>query len=196
MNDRDAFLRNLRQYDPNPEGDRDSGGNPIATVRYITTARLQLKLKPRGRFGAALGGSVLRAQIDRVSYADGYADGGSPSYVQAGADLDVRLGPIGVYVEYFKQIGPAVRDADYVLGGLRAEWKMVRLRVNTSWVRYHLGQDIDELMIQPGVTITVGGGLAFFLEYDEWLRRDVALDPTGGWSSHDRSLNLVLAYTY
>jgi hypothetical protein len=82
-----------------------------------------------------------------------------------------------------------------VLAGARARLGPVLLRVNTSYVRYLLDPDIEEFMVQPGVTWTVGYGLTLFLEYNEWQRRDPRESGEAFWA-YDRSLNTVIGYTF
>jgi hypothetical protein len=73
-------------------------------------------------------------------------------------------------------------------------------------VRYALGPAIEEFIIQPGVSYAIGGGLAALIEYDEWQRRDprgvaaplqaTTSGATTGFYAIDRSLNVVVAYSY
>ncbi|HEX2568937.1 MAG TPA: hypothetical protein VH877_05205 [Polyangia bacterium] len=185
-------LQALRTYHPAPEGQRDSAGTRVGVFRNTVNGRVGFTFQPHKRFGVSVGGSALTAVIRRASTADGYRDQARMSH--AGGDLTLQLGPATVFAEYVRQYGPGVRDADYVWTGARATWKRVSLRFNASYVRYHLPQPVEEYILQPGVTVTIGGGLAALVEYNEWQRRNP--QAYAGYTSYDRSLNFVLAYSY
>lgn len=185
-------LQALRIYHPAPEGQRDSAGNRIGVFRNTVNGRVGFTFQPHKRLGMSVGGSALTTVIRRASTADAYRDQARMS--QAGGDLTLQLGPLTAFVEYVRQFGPGARDADYVWTGARATWNRVSLRFNASYVRYQLAQPVEEYILQPGVTVTIGGGLAALVEYDEWQRRDPQQTP--GYASYDRSLNFVLAYSY
>jgi hypothetical protein len=186
-------LRTLRTRSPNPEGERDAANNPTTDVRLVANARLVLKVAPTPKIAIEAAGGVSSGQIDRIT--PGASDPESPRYVQAEGDVTAWLGPTRFYVEYLRQYGPAVRDATYVLAGARWSWRdKVLVRFNASWVRYALAPDVDEFILQPGITWNIGGGFGAIVEYDEWQRKDPRVDPS--FTSYDRSLNLVFSYIY
>src|SRR5262249_3032154 len=113
---------------------------------------------------------------------------------------------IKVFGEYNRQFGPGLRDADYGLAGARFTWRDLAVYLNVRYVRYQLTPEVDEVEILPGVSYSIGGGLAALVEYNEWERKDPrgvafplqARDPNAtitGWYAIDRSLNVVLAYS-
>ncbi len=188
MNDSAA----ARAYSPNPEGQLDSAGNRAAAFRNAVVLRVAGDLHPSESFGVTLGVSGSTAEIDRASAIDLIDDRARVDH--AAVDLTARLGPILAYGEYLRQWAPATRAADYVLAGARAALGPVQLRFNASWVHYHLNPGISELILQPGVTYAVGGGLSLLLEYDEWQRKDPRTDSS--YQPYDRSLSFVALYSY
>ena len=182
-----------RLYSPNPEGQLDSAGNRVATLRNIVDGRLALVLRPHRSFGLELAASGLTATVNRKSDKDLFDD--SERMTQVAGDVAVKLGAITLTGEYLRQFGPAVRDADYGYAGVRGAFGPVALRFSASYADYHLGGgDIQELMFLPGATVTIGGGLAFLAEFNAWLRKDprVFID----YYPYDYSMSLVLNYTY
>jgi hypothetical protein len=182
-----------------------SGGN----TRNVVDGRLVIALAPHKRAVFELGGSALwgQRQFDAVLDATAFP-AVQGSFAQAGGDLTMRLGPITLAGEYLRQWGPAARDADYLIGSLRATIKTVTLRLNASYVDYHLQPaSIEEWMVQPGVTWNIGWGLSVVAEYDEWraknpFQQGLVSQVTNNllgqpdWRVFDRSLNLIVGYVF
>jgi hypothetical protein len=185
-------LAALRTYSPSPEAEVDSAGNRMTQVKNVVDGRVDGVWQPRPWIGADVAVSGLYGTVRRVSTVDMIDD--QATYAQVAADATMHVGPVIAYGEYLRQFGPALRDADYLLVGARATFRRLSLRFNTSYVNYHLAPRVQEYILQPGLTYTIGGGLAALVEYDEWQRKDPRLDP--GWKPYDRSMNFVLAYSY
>ena len=208
-----AAVANSRTYSPSAVGETDSTGNRIGQLKHAIDARVALTLKPVKRLYVTVGASGLNSRILRVfknaslvpATAGNLSD--ESQFSQVAAELTVGVGPFhGVALrfqgEYLRQFGPGMRDADYLLAGAKLTWKSLAVYLNNSYVRYSLSPAIQEYIIQPGISYAIGGGLAALIEYDEWQRKDprgVSLW-TGATSTDfyaiDRSLNVVLAYSY
>ena len=209
----DANAGNARIYSPSPEGQTDSAGNRIGELKHVIDARLALTVKPTRRVQLTVGASGLNARVLR-SFKSGllmtavndeaqfsHAIGEVTLKLQLSATANLRL--IG---EYTHQWGPGLRDADYLLTGARFTWKDLAVYCHLSYVRYDLGPAVQEYEVLPGVSYAIGGGLAALVEYNEWQRKDprgvafplqaVSPGTTADWYAIDRSLNVVLVYSY
>ncbi|HEY7955925.1 MAG TPA: hypothetical protein VII38_11565 [Polyangia bacterium] len=191
---------NPHTYSPNPEGELDFTGARTTEIKHIVDGRLTATARPTRKLSIALGASGLTGVVHRQI---GSTPADEARYSQAGGDLTVTAGPVIAYGEYLRQFGPGMRDADYVLAGVRAHFWRLSARFNASYVNYHLAPVMEEFILQPGVTATIGGGLSVIVEYDEWERRGVPtltpngrFVPTTGFAPYDRSLNVVLVYQY
>ncbi len=184
-----------RVRSPNPEGELDSTGAHMGALRNLFVGRFVLGLHPHSSkaFGAEIGASGLTGSVQRVSMKDMIND--EARITHASGDVTFNMGPVLLYCEYLRQFGPGVRDADYVLMGVRGGWRWLSLRFNASYVDYHLGPDVEEVILQPGLTARIGAGLSLMMEWNEWQRRDPRLaDP--GFTGYDRSLNTSLIYSF
>lgn len=182
----------IHLYSPSPEAELDSAGNRMTQVKNVIDARVAGVVQPRPWLSAELAASGLWGTVRRSSAVDMIDD--QATYAQVAVDGTVHVGPLLAYAEYLRQFGPALRDADYLLVGARASWRRLSVRFNTSYVEYHLGPNVQEYILQPGATYTIGGGLAALVEYDEWERRDPRLGSK--YTPYDRSMSFVIAYSY
>jgi hypothetical protein len=208
-------LQAVRDYSPSAEGAVDSTGTRMSELEHAVDARLALTLRPLPTLYVTAGVSGLNARVARVwkqGLTQAPMSDQSP-FSQAAGELTVggAAGPIRwrLLGEYLRQFGPGMRDADYALAGAKLSWKSLATYLNCSYVRYALAlaPAIEEYILQPGVSYAVGGGLTILVEYDEWQRRDprgvafplAAAQPSGATTNFyavDRSLNVVLAYSY
>lgn len=184
----------LRTFSPNPEGQTDSGGNHVGAFRNLVVGRLAATLHPHRAVDVTLGASGQTGTVQRVSARDGFND--EARMTQVGGDVTLRLGPATFFGEYLRQMGPGVRDADYLWAGARVTVRALSLRLNGSYVAYRLDPDVEELILQPGLTFAIGYGLTAFLEFNEWERRDPRLPSGDNFTLYDRSVNLALGYSY
>jgi len=182
---------NPRTFGPDPEAELDSTGSRSTQQRHILTGRLAATVKPLKWLSLTAGVSGLTSEVRSSSKAYGVDDTGRGTNVAA--DLTLGLGPVTVFGEYQKQVGPAVRDADYAWVGARYGYKGLQVRMSASYVRYKLDPVVEEYMLLPGTAYTIGG-LTAIVEYDEWRRRDPRR--SSEWEKYDRSMNFVLAYSY
>jgi len=207
-------IADARIYSPTAIGETDSLGNRIGSLKHIVDARVALTVRPTRSSYFTVGASGLNAFITRQFALASLTPGASGTvkdvshFSQAAAELTIGIGlprhvGLRIQAEYTRQLGPGMRDADYVLAGARLTWKGLAVYCNNSYVRYLLDPDVEELIIQPGISYAIGGGLAALVEIDDWMRRDprgVATAWNGGTTTHyyplDRSLNAVLAYSY
>lgn len=194
--------------DPNPEGELIGSGTPASALKHVVDGRLTLTVRPARRLSVALGASGLTGLVHRINAYSLLPD--EERFSQVAGDLTISVGPVTAYGEFLRQFGPGARDADYALAGARLRVWRLSIRFNTSYVRYLLDRDVEEFILQPGVTFTIGGGLSALVEYDEWQRKDPRGLPVPGapfpvmgtlptskdFISYDRSLNFVLAYSY
>jgi hypothetical protein len=191
----------------------DVAGNRIGQLKHAVDARLALTMRPSQRLYVTVGASGLNSRVFRAFVIPSGVFGlerkiaDESQFSQAAGEVTVGLTPVrGVALrlqcEYLHQFGPGMRDADYLLAGARFTWKGLAAYINNSYVRYDLGPSVQEYIIQPGVSYAIGGGLAALVEYDEWQRKDprgVTLwtaATTTGYYPVDRSLNVVLVYSY
>jgi hypothetical protein len=203
----------VRDYSPTAEGAVDSAGTRMSELKHAVDARLALTLRPLKALYVTAGVSGFNGRVARV-WKQGLtmmAQSDESQFSQVAGELTVggTAGPVGwrLLGEYLHQFGPGMREADYVLAGAKGTWKGLAAYVNCSYVRYALSPAIQEFIIQPGITYAIGGGLAVLVEYDEWQRKDprgVAFPlqaannaaPTTDFYAIDRSLNVVLVYSY
>jgi hypothetical protein len=203
----------VRDYSPTAEGALDSSGTRMGELKHAIDARLALTLRPARQLYVTVGGSGLNARVART-WSQGITmtpASDESQFSQAAVELTVggSAGRFGwrLLSEYLRQFGPGMRNADYVLEGIKGTWRGLAAYLNCSYVRYQLSPDIEEYIIQPGISYAVGGGLAILTEYDEWQRRDPrgvafplqAANPSGltnNFYAIDRSLNVVVAYSY
>lgn len=203
----------VRDFSPTAEGAVDATGTRMAELKHVIDARVAATLHPAKALYVTAGVSGLNGRVARV-WKQGLTmtpatDESQFSQVAGELTVGGTVGPVGwrLLGEYLHQFGPAMRETDYVLAGAKATWRGLAAYVNCSYARYDLAPAIQELIIQPGLTYTIGGGLAVLVEYDEWQRRDPrgvafplqAANPSGtttGFYAIDRSLNVVLAYSY
>jgi hypothetical protein len=207
-----AGVQAVRDYSPTAEGAVDSAGTRMSELKHVIDARAALTLRATKRLSLTVGISGLNGRVARVwkqgLTMSAMTDESEFSQVAPELTAVVHAGPVAVRVigEYLRQFGPGMRDADYVLAGAKATWKRLDVYLNNSYVRYLLAPDIQEFIIQPGVSYAIGGGLAALVEYDEWERKDprgvayplqaASMGTTTGFYAIDRSLNVVLAYSY
>ena len=203
----------VRDYSPTAEGAVDASGARMSELKHVVDARVALTLRPVKPLAITVGlsgldGRVFRAWTSGLTMTP-LTDESQFSQVAPELTVAVRAGPVALRFigEYLRQFGPGMRDADYVLAGAKLAWRRLNVYINDSYVRYQLSPAIQEFIIQPGVSYALGGGLAVLVEYDEWQRKDprgVAFPlqaasmatPTTGFYAIDRSLNVVLAYSY
>jgi hypothetical protein len=203
----------VRDYSPTAEGALDSAGTRMSELKHAVDARLALTLRPLKSLYLTAGVSGFNGRVARV-WKQGLtmmAESDESQFSQVAGELTVggTAGPVGwrLLGEYLHQFGPGMREADYVLAGAKGTWKGLAAYLNCSYVRYALSPAIQEFIIQPGITYAIGGGLAVLVEYDEWQRKDprgVAFPlqaansaaPTTDFYAIDRSLNVVLVYSY
>ena len=207
-----ANVQAVRDYSPTAEGAVDSSGARMSQLKHVIDARLALVLRPLKSVALTVGISGLNGRVFR-SWKNGLtmtpaSDESQFSQVAPELTLQLKLHSVGLRVigEYLKQFGPGMREADYLLAGVKLTWKTLAVYLNDSYVRYALSPAIEEYILQPGISWTIGGGLAALVEYDEWQRRDprgvanplqVANNTvTTNFYAIDRSLNVVLAYSY
>jgi hypothetical protein len=181
-----------RVSDPNPEGELDSTGAHMTSLRNTVAGRVVLGIHPGKTFGVEIGASGLTGSVLRVSAAEKINDEARMSH--AVGDVSFNLGPVILFCEYLHQFGPGARDADYVWTGIRGGWRWLSLRFNASYVDYLLSPAVQEFILQPGVTLHIGGGLSLMVEYNEWERKDPRLAPA--FTNYDRSLNTSLVFAY
>jgi hypothetical protein len=182
----------LHTYDPNPEGELDSAGNRMTIFQHVAVGRVGAVLTTDGPFSANGAISALTGLVERSSAIDKIDD--SSHFSQLAADLTLAYGPMSIYAEYADQLGPGVRDADYLTGGIHATFSKLQLRLNTSYVRYRLSPDVQEFNLLPGLTYKVTDSLAIMLEFDEWRRKDPRL--SGDFTTYDRSVNLIFKVSF
>jgi len=203
----------VRDYSPTAEGAVDSAGTRMSELKHAVDARLALTLRPLKALYVTAGVSGFNGRVARV-WKQGLtmtAQSDESQFSQVAGELTAggTAGPIGwrLLGEYLHQFGPGMREADYVLAGAKGTWKGLAAYLNCSYVRYALSPAIQELIIQPGITYAIGGGLAVLVEYDEWQRKDPRgvpfplqaannAAPTTDFYAIDRSLNVVLVYSY
>jgi hypothetical protein len=207
-----SSVQAVRDYSPTAEGALDSTGTRMSKLKHAIDARLALTIKSTKRFWATVGISGFNGRVARV-WKQGLtmaamSDESQFSQIAPEVSAGVRAGPVVVRIiaEYLKQFGPGMREAEYVLAGGKLTWKRLNVYINNSYVRYALAPDIQEFIIQPGISCAIGGGLAALVEYDEWQRKDprgvafplqaANMGTTTGFYAIDRSLNVVLAYSY
>ncbi len=207
-----ADVQAVRDYSPTAEGAVDGKGTRMSELKHAIDARVALTLKPTRRFWVTVGLSGFNGRVARV-WTQGLtmtamSDESPFSQVAPEATVGVRAGPVVVRVigEYLHQFGPGMREADYLLAGAKLTWKRLNVYINDSYVRYALAPAIQEFIIQPGISYAIGGGLAALVEYDDWQRKDprgvafplqaASMGTTTGFYAIDRSLNVVLAYSY
>jgi hypothetical protein len=199
----------VRDYSPTAEGAVDSFGTRMSELKHTVDARFAVTARPTKSFHLTVGLSGLNGRVARVWLGginrSTMRDESQFSQVapELTLGLNVKTVTLRLIGEYLHQFGPGMREADYLLAGAKLTWKRLAVYINNSYVRYALTPAIEEYIIQPGISCTIGGGLAALVEYDEWQRRDprgVPLVWAGAVSSNfyaiDRSLNVVLAYSY
>ena len=177
-----------RTYGPDPEGELDSGGHRQTQQRKLFTGRVAATIRPVKWVAVTAGVSGLTGEVRRSSAVDNVHINGRGSNVAA--DLTLAIGHLTVFGEYQRQLGDAVRSADYAWVGARYSWKGLQIRMSTSYVHYAVMPVVQEYMLVPGVQYTIGP-LTILLEYDEWRRKDPRVSQA--WQKYDRSLNAVLA---
>jgi hypothetical protein len=203
----------VRDYSPTAEGATDSAGTRMSELEHGVDARLAMTLRPNKLLFVTAGVSGLNARVARV-WKTGLTlmpASDQSQFSQLAGELTIggSAGPVGwrLIGEVLRQFGPGMRDADYVLAGAKATWHGLAAYLNCSYVRYALSPAIQEYILQPGITYTIGGGLAVLVEYDEWQRKDprgvafplqaaAAGGTTTDFYAIDRSVNVVLAYSY
>ena len=186
-------LANLRRHSPAPESERDSAGNPLTVIDKVVSGRLVLGFKKGELFSLQLGGSAETGLVSRNSSVDHIHDDGA-RFSRFEGDLTLAVGPVSLMGEYFHQSGPGMRDADYLSASAKGTWRSLAFRLSSSYVRYYMAPTVEEYLLIPGVTWTVGYGLILYGEYAEWQRRDPRLATT--FEAYDRSINLSIEYDY
>jgi hypothetical protein len=201
----------VRNYSPTAEGAVDSSGTRMNELKHAVDGRVALIARPAKGFQLVIGASGFNGRVYRVwkSALLGRSQDDESQFSQAAAEITLggSAGPFGwrLLGEYMHQFGPGMRDADYALAGAKVTWKGLATYLNCSYVRYALTPAIEEYILQPGVSYAIGGGLAALVEYDEWQRKDPrgvafplqgTLGVTSNFYAIDRSLNVVLVYSY
>lgn len=191
-------VQDVRYYSPTAEGAVDSAGNRMSELEQAVDARLAVTLRPTSALYVTTGVSGFNGRVARVwkSGLTMMPQSDVSQYSQAAGELTVggHFGPVGwrLLGEYLRQFGPGMRPADYILAGAKGTFKGLSAYINCSYVQYLLPLQIQEYIIQPGISYAIGGGLAVLVEYDEWQRSPGAI----AYQPIDRSLNVVLAYSY
>ena len=188
----------VRSYSPTAEGAVDSSGTRMSELKHAVDARVALTIRPARPIYVTAGVSGFNGRVARA-WKQGLTmmpQSDESQFTQVAGELTAggNVGPVGwrLLGEYLHQFGPGMRPADYVLAGVKGTFKGLAAYCNISYVQYQLPVKIDEYIIQPGLSYAIGGGLAALVEYDEWQIKNgpVAYKPI------DRSLNVVLAYSY
>ena len=192
-----ATVDDVRNYSPTAEGAVDSAGTRMSELKHAVDARLALTVRPLRALYVSVGASGLNGRVARV-WKQGLtmsAQSDESQFTQVAGELTAggSVGHVGwrLLGEYLHQFGPGMRPADYILAGVKGTFKGLAAYLNVSYVEYQLTPKVQEYIIQPGISYAIGGGLAVLVEYDEWQRNAGA-----GYSPIDRSLNVVLAYSY
>ena len=203
----------VRDYSPTAEGALDSAGTRMSQLKHAIDARVAVTLRPVKPLHITVGVSGFNGRVARVWKSGALlmtpmSDESQFSQVAPELTVGVKVGPIALRFmgEYLKQLGPGMREADYILAGAKLTWKGLAVYMNDSYVRYALTPAIQEFILQPGISYAIGGGLAALVEYDEWQRKDprgvafplqaASMNTTTDFYAIDRSLNVVLAYSY
>ncbi|MCA1665571.1 MAG: hypothetical protein LC659_15110, partial [Myxococcales bacterium] len=192
-----ATVDDVRNYSPTAEGAVDSSGTRMSELQHAIDARLALTMRPLRALYVTAGASALDGRVARV-WKQGLtmtAQRDVSQFAQVAGELTAAgsAGAIGwrLLGEYLHQFGPGMRPADYILAGVKGTFKSLAAYLNFSYVEYQLTPKVQEYIIQPGLSYAIGGGLAVLVEYDEWQR-----NAGGGYKPIDRSLDVVLAYSY
>jgi len=168
---------------------RDFISEAGAHARHDVTARFAPVLHLYRDTSLTVGGSWAHGDIRRDSGPDNQRQ-------QWATDATLQTGPLLTYGELLHQsiagqILVAPQPADYGLAGIRWTRGRYQPRLNFSQANYHGLKPHREYILQPGVTVLLGGGFSVLTEYDFWRSRTALQNTTV-----DRSLNLVLAYHF